>query len=89
ARLNVVADALSCLPHLANVSIISTQLDNHINWKEAYLNDNYFGPIWNILNNLENSDAMQQARARYFELQNGKINLIDGKRLAVPADKAL
>ncbi|CAJ0633997.1 3019_t:CDS:2 [Entrophospora sp. SA101] len=72
-KINVVADALSRLPYLANVSIISTQLDNHINWKEAYLNDNYFGPIWNILNNLENSDAKQQARAKYFELQNASV----------------
>ncbi|CAJ0649476.1 2700_t:CDS:1, partial [Entrophospora sp. SA101] len=69
-KTNVVADALSRLSHLANVSVISTQLDNHVNWKEAYLNDKYFGLIWNILNNSENSDAKQQARAKYFELQN-------------------
>ena len=90
-KTNVVADALSRLSHLANISAsaVSVQFDDHLNWEQAYLKDSYFDPIWNILNKLENSDPKQQMKVKYFELQDGKIYLKDGKRLAIPCDKTL
>ena len=88
-KTDVVADALSCLPSLANISIVTTQLDDKLNWRQAYIEDSYFGPIWNILNKLENSDVKQQERAKHFELQNNRIYLRDGMRLAIPFNKAL
>ncbi|CAH1759351.1 11997_t:CDS:2 [Entrophospora sp. SA101] len=50
------ADALSRLSHLTNISSVSVQFDNEVNWEQAYSNDSYFSHIWNTLNknNLEN-----------------------------------
>ncbi|CAJ0631351.1 13763_t:CDS:2 [Entrophospora sp. SA101] len=86
-KTNIAADALSRLSHLTNISSVSVQFDNEVNWEQAYSNDSYFSHIWNTLNknNLESVDPKQQAKIKYFELIDGKIYLKDGKRLAIPS----
>jgi len=88
-KTNVVADALSRQTHLTNMTILSTKLANISFLQQEYQKDNYFSPIWNVLNNQETCNPKQQTYIKYFELKDGKIYLKEGQRLAVPANKQI
>ncbi|CAH1769658.1 11218_t:CDS:1, partial [Entrophospora sp. SA101] len=88
-KTNVVADALSRQIHLTNMTIISSKLADVSFLQQEYQKDNYFSPIWNVLNDKETKDPKQQTRVKYFELKDGKIYLKEGSRLAVPSNKQL
>ena len=49
-RTNVVADALSKKLHLNNILAILCELLKNIELEKLYIDDNYFGSIWKILN---------------------------------------
>lgn len=87
-KTNVVADALSRPPHLANITTLSTYLTNK-NLEKGYYQDKYFSFIFETLKNPEKSDAKQQARASHYELRDNKLYLKEGQRLAIPKDKEL
>ncbi|CAJ0635170.1 10597_t:CDS:2, partial [Entrophospora sp. SA101] len=77
-KTNVVADALSRQIHLTNMTIISSKLADVSFLQQEYQKDNYFSPIWNVLNDKETKDPKQQTRVKYFELKDGKIYLKEG-----------
>ena len=89
-KTNIVADALSRRTYLANISTVNVELINEKELEQKYRNDNYLGPILEILKD-ENSikDPKLAARVKYFELEDNKIYLREGKRLAIPKDKTL
>ncbi len=87
-KTNVVADALSRQPHLANITTLVTYLDDE-RLEKGYLQDKYFAYIFEILKNKETSDKKQQARASHYELRNNKLYLKEGQQLAIPKDKEL
>ena len=87
-KTNVVADALSRQPHLANITTLVTYLDDE-RLEKGYLQDKYFAYIFEILKNKETSDKKQQARASHYDVRNKKLYLKEGQQLAIPKDKEL
>ena len=85
-KTNVVADALSRIPSINNLSAISLDLED---LTSLYEKDSYFSPIWDTLLNPEDASEKQLARAKHFKLQDNRIYLKEGERLAIPQDKAL
>ena len=85
-KTNVVADALSRQPYLANLSVITSYLEN---FEKKYLEDKYFAPIYKTLKSPSQSDKKQQAYARNYELRNNKLYLKEEQYLAIPIDKKL
>ncbi|CAJ0642929.1 15893_t:CDS:2, partial [Entrophospora sp. SA101] len=69
-KTNIVADALSRQIHLTNMTIISSKLADVLFLQQEYQKDNYFSPIWNVLNDKETKDPKQQTRVKYFELKD-------------------
>ena len=86
-KTNVVADALSRMPHLANITTISITIDDKV-LQKGYQEDEYFAPIYDILK-LENVDEKQKAKAKHFELHQDRLYLKEGKQLAIPKVKVL
>ncbi|CAJ0645768.1 15026_t:CDS:2 [Entrophospora sp. SA101] len=74
-KTNVVADALSRQIHLTNMTIISSKLADVSFLQQEYQKDNYFSPIWNVLNDKETKDPKQQTRVKYFELKTSEQRL--------------
>ncbi|CAJ0642258.1 15943_t:CDS:1, partial [Entrophospora sp. SA101] len=64
------------------MTIISSKLADVSFLQQEYQKDNYFSPIWNVLNDKETKDPKQQTRVKYFELKDGKIYLKEGSQLA-------
>jgi len=60
-KTNVVADALSRQAHLATISALTTQLEENL--KDKYLEDSYFKPIWEALQQPESVSEKELARA--------------------------
>jgi ''chromo'' (CHRromatin Organisation MOdifier) domain./Integrase core domain. len=86
-KTNVVADALSRIPHVNNISIISSvDLEDLI---PLYQGDPYFSSILETLQNPEAASEKQLAKAKNFELKDNRIYLKEGDRLAIPKDKIL
>jgi hypothetical protein len=86
-KTNVVADALSRIPNINSISVLSTlDLDN---LTFLYQQDPYFAPILETLQNLGNASEKSLARAKHFELQGNRIYLKEGNRMAIPKDKRL
>ena len=86
-KTNVVADALSRIPSVNNISTLSlVDLENLLS---LYQQDSYFSPILETLQNPEESSPKELARAKYFEFQENRIYLKEGHRLAIPKDKGL
>ncbi|CAG8698179.1 13770_t:CDS:2, partial [Racocetra persica] len=54
-----------------------------------YLKDQYFLPIFKILKEEFINNSKQQARVKHFELNDRKIYLKEGFRLAIPLNKKL
>ncbi|CAJ0646856.1 1218_t:CDS:2 [Entrophospora sp. SA101] len=59
-KTNIVADALSRQIHLTNMTIISSKLADVSFLQQEYQKDNYFSPIWNVLNDKGTKDPKQQ-----------------------------
>jgi RNase H-like domain found in reverse transcriptase/Reverse transcriptase (RNA-dependent DNA polymerase)/Integrase zinc binding domain len=86
-KTNVVADALSRIPHINSISTISSvDLEELI---PLYQGDPYFSPILDTLQNPEAASEKQHAKAKHFELKENRIYLKEGDRLAIPKDKGL
>ena len=58
-KTNIVANALSQQPHLANITTLSTKLDNNL--KEKYQEDSYFSEFWKSLTNPTTTSEKQLA----------------------------
>ena len=82
----MVADALSRIPSINNLSTISLDLGDLIS---LYKKDPYFAYILETLQNIKEASEKQIARAKHFKLQENKIYLKEGERLAIPKDKEL
>ncbi|CAJ0626783.1 3502_t:CDS:2 [Entrophospora sp. SA101] len=57
------------------MTIISSKLADVSFLQQEYQKDNYFSPIWNVLNDKETKDPKQQTRVKYFELKDESIFL--------------
>lgn len=87
-KTNVVADALSRPPQLANITTLTTHITDE-NLEKGYHQDKYFSLIFKTLKHPEKSDEKQQAQASHYELKNNKLYLKEGQRLAIPKNKEL
>jgi len=84
-KINIVADTLSQRIHLDNMELIDTR-----ELERKYKKDTYFGPLLTILKDKDNvKDPKLIARVKYFEYEDNKIYLKEGRRLAIPKDKTL
>src|SRR6185369_5880142 len=86
-KTNVVADALSRQAHLAAISALTTQLEENL--EDKYLEDSYFKPIWEALQQPESASEKELARARNFELRDNKLYWKKDQQLAIPNNKEL
>ena len=86
-KTNVVADALSRIPNINSISVLSTLDLNNLTF--LYQQDPYFAPILETLQNPGNASEKSLARAKHFELQRTRIYLKEGNRFAIPKDKRL
>jgi hypothetical protein len=84
-KTNVVADALSRIPYLSNISAITINFED---LQPLYEKDSYFAPILEALQNPDVSEK-QHARAKHFELGKRGIYLKESQRLAIPKDKTI
>ena len=86
---NIVADALSCIPHLNTLTIVSTTLFDSIDLTAAYENDPKLQQMFDILQNYESSDKKQKANIWNYELNNNRIYLKRDQRLVILVHKEL
>jgi hypothetical protein len=75
-KTNVVADALSRIPAVNNLSAISLDLGD---LTSLYEKDPYFSLVWETLLNPEEASEKQLARAKHFKLQDNRIYLKEGE----------